>query len=256
LILLKKFKKYIPSFRHKTDIKIYDNSFDKLKHKIWHTKIFTKNFIKRKKVLYSNFLYNIHLTSSSILTLLTKKFVYKMKPYKKIIVCETLEGISYNLPGIENVNPGKIMYPFNKFKYVYKVFFLTGFLIFLYKLPINSICSNVTNLLNSKITYSKSSGTYCKFRKNKKSKKKLLLIVLPSTQEMFLTKTAKVYVGKNQNFKTNELVEGKWGSGFSLKKKINVRGVAMNPVDHPNGGRAKTVQPERSPWNWVAKKKK
>jgi ribosomal protein L2 len=32
--------------------------------------------------------------------------------------------------------------------------------------------------------------------------------------------------------------------------------VAMNPVDHPNGGRAKTVQPERSPWNWVAKKTK
>jgi ribosomal protein L2 len=30
----------------------------------------------------------------------------------------------------------------------------------------------------------------------------------------------------------------------------------MNPVDHPNGGRTKTVQPERSPWNWVAKQKK
>jgi ribosomal protein L2 len=30
----------------------------------------------------------------------------------------------------------------------------------------------------------------------------------------------------------------------------------MNPVDHPNGGRAKTVQPEKSPWNWVAKHKK
>lgn len=29
----------------------------------------------------------------------------------------------------------------------------------------------------------------------------------------------------------------------------------MNPIDHPNGGRAKTVQPEKSPWNWIAKKK-
>jgi len=30
----------------------------------------------------------------------------------------------------------------------------------------------------------------------------------------------------------------------------------MNPVDHPNGGRTKTVQPEKSPWSWVAKQKK
>jgi ribosomal protein L2 len=27
----------------------------------------------------------------------------------------------------------------------------------------------------------------------------------------------------------------------------------MNPVDHPHGGRAKTVQPEVSPWGWIAK---
>jgi ribosomal protein L2 len=30
----------------------------------------------------------------------------------------------------------------------------------------------------------------------------------------------------------------------------------MNPVDHPNGGRTKSVQPEKSPWSWIAKKKK
>jgi large subunit ribosomal protein L2 len=28
--------------------------------------------------------------------------------------------------------------------------------------------------------------------------------------------------------------------------KPRVRGVAMNPVDHPNGGRTKTNQPEKS----------
>ena len=66
----------------------------------------------------------------------------------------------------------------------------------------------------------------------------------------------KVYIGKNTNFRITELTEGKWGFGFYKTKKIKVRGVAMNPVDHPNGGRTKTVQPEKSPWNWVAKKKK
>lgn len=40
------------------------------------------------------------------------------------------------------------------------------------------------------------------------------------------------------------------------KKKITVRGVAKNPVDHPNGGRTKAKQPELSPWGWIAKRNK
>jgi large subunit ribosomal protein L2 len=126
----------------------------------------------------------------------------------------------------------------------------------LWKLPVNSFLCNVSNSLNTKLSFAKSSGTYCKKKKIKKNKKKLILLDLPSKKEILLPKNTKVYVGKNNNFKVNELTEGKWGNSFSLKKKINVRGVAMNPVDHPNGGRAKSVQPERSPWNWVAKKKK
>ncbi len=30
----------------------------------------------------------------------------------------------------------------------------------------------------------------------------------------------------------------------------------MNPVDHPNGGRTKAKQPEKTPWGWVAKNSK
>jgi len=36
-------------------------------------------------------------------------------------------------------------------------------------------------------------------------------------------------------------------------RKSMVRGVAMNPVDHPHGGRTKTNSPEVSIWGWVAK---
>lgn len=32
-----------------------------------------------------------------------------------------------------------------------------------------------------------------------------------------------------------------------------VRGIARNPVDHPNGGRSNSPSPSRSPWGWVAK---
>ena len=36
----------------------------------------------------------------------------------------------------------------------------------------------------------------------------------------------------------------------------NVRGVAMNPVDNPHGGRTKTNSPELTPWGKIAKKNK
>jgi ribosomal protein L2 len=107
--------------------------------------------------------------------------------------------------------------------------------------------SNVSNNAGNKITYAKSSGSFCKIKKTKKTKKKLVTVVLPSKQDIFLNKFSKVYIGKNIDFKIPELIEGKYGFGFHKNKKISVRGVAMNPVDHPNGGRTKSVQPERSP---------
>lgn len=60
-------------------------------------------------------------------------------------------------------------------------------------------------------------------------------------------------VGRNNNIYHKYLVYGgyKWSS--YLGKKSLVRGVAMNPVDHPHGGRTKTNKPEVSPWRWVTK---
>jgi ribosomal protein L2 len=44
---------------------------------------------------------------------------------------------------------------------------------------------------------------------------------------------------------------------FSIKKKYQTtRGVAKNPVDHPNGGRSKIKQPFLNPWGRVAKNNK
>ena len=256
MILLKKFSKIIPSYRHRTDIHIFDNSFYNFNYPIYHKKIHTINLIKRKKSLFKSFYFSLNVNFQKNLSLITKNYTYVFKPYKKIIICQTLTGENYFYPGIENLNIGKIILPQCDFLSYPTKFLSKGFFTYLWKLPINTICCNITNLNNTKLTYAKAGGTYGKLKKNKKNKKKLLLVELPSKQELLLTKNSKAYVGQNQNFKVNELIEGKWGNSFSKKKKISVRGVAMNPVDHPNGGRTKTVQPERSPWNWVAKQKK
>ena len=36
-------------------------------------------------------------------------------------------------------------------------------------------------------------------------------------------------------------------------RRPKVRGVAMNPVDHPHGGRTKSIRLQKSPWGWNTK---
>ena len=53
--------------------------------------------------------------------------------------------------------------------------------------------------------------------------------------------------------KKKKLIVKQKATYIGRKTKPVVRGVAMNPVDHPHGGRTKTNQPEVSKWGWVAK---
>ena len=49
---------------------------------------------------------------------------------------------------------------------------------------------------------------------------------------------------------------GKAGKNWALGKKPVVRGVAMNPCDHPHGGGEGKKSPpsaQKSPWGWLTK---
>jgi large subunit ribosomal protein L2 len=48
-------------------------------------------------------------------------------------------------------------------------------------------------------------------------------------------------------------LNGKAGYWRSFGLKSLVRGVAMNPVDHPHGGRTKSVKYPRTPWGKTTK---
>lgn len=158
------------------------------------------------------------------------------------------------IPGTENLLPGTILYNLSKDVNFKKIWY-SGSQITLDLLPYYIFVNFLTNNNNNKWTFVKSSGTFGIKLKAKKTVK-LILIKLPSGFVYFFNKTTKCFIGKNHNFLVNKFVEGKWGFSLHKKKPINVRGVAMNPVDHPNGGRTKAKQPEKSPWGWIAKNKK
>lgn len=252
-MIVKTKKKYTPSLRWHKSLRFFNNSFF-FNINIGKKKKF--NNIKHKKLFYKSNSLFINLSIFKYYIFITKKHIFKTKPYKKYSQIESLSGFSVVVPGIQNLNIGKILYNTSLIPNTWKNITFSGFIVFLKNIPINVYFSNILDIKNIKITYVKSSGTYCKMKRIKKSKKKLLPIQLPSGTFKYLTKITKSYIGKNQNFNINSLNEGKFGFSFSKTKKISVRGVAMNPVDHPNGGRTKTVQPERSPWNWIAKRKK
>lgn len=247
MIIKKQYLKKIPSFRHKTDIRLFDNIFFFNKNYKKKKYLFNKNLIKRRKNLNKFKSFNIFSNVFRYTSFIIKTLMYNTKPYKKFFLIEDIFKNKYTLPGIEKLNVGNIYHPIKIFSQTYKKFLFKGLPIYLEHIPYNINFSNITNFITKKITFAKAAGTFCKIKKLHKNKKKLILIELPSKKQIYLIKKSIAYIGKNQNYFINKLIDGKFGFTHYNFKKIAVRGVAMNPIDHPNGGRAKTVQPEKSP---------
>lgn len=116
----------------------------------------------------------------------------------------------------------------------------------------NVVCDVV---LDTKKLLSVSRGTYCSViaRDNIFNTTTLLL---PSGSKKIISSHSLCSFGRIANDKAFREIVGKAGVNRKLGFKPSVRGVAMNPVDHPHGGRTKTNSPERSPWGWVTKNNK
>lgn len=101
------------------------------------------------------------------------------------------------------------------------------------KMPVGSILHNVSSKLNTKSTISRSAGAFSQliektsnFCKIKLSSKKTITLPI----NCFATMGT---VSNEFSLLTNL---GKAGRNRWLNKRPTVRGVAMNPVDHPHGG--------------------
>ena len=247
--MLQKKKYTTPTTRFASVINLVDNNWEKKKKLIKK-----KNLKLHKKIFYKNTNYGVSNNWKLNFGAIVLSHLYNKKPYQLIFTAKSVFNQNLTIPGIENLIAGKIIYNFT-LDFEGKNFYFLGSQIILEKLPYYIFLSFLTNNLNNKWTYAKSSGTFGLKVKGKKTVK-LIIIKLPSEKIYYFKKTTKCFIGKNYNFFNNKFVEGKWGFTIHKKKKISVRGVAMNPVDHPNGGRTKAKQPEKSPWGWIAKHKK
>ena len=100
--------------------------------------------------------------------------------------------------------------------------------------------------------YAKSAGTFCQLI-DFNEKKKLYLIELPTKKRLWISGNCSCIIGRNSNIRVKKIITGKAGLNRLQGIRPTVRGVAMNPVDHPHGGRTKTNKPEVTPWGKIAK---
>ncbi len=91
-----------------------------------------------------------------------------------------------------------------------------------------------------------SSGVYVQVL-NIFSETNKVLVTLPSGNKKFFYGYSVCTLGRVSNIFKNRTISGKAGVNVLLGHRPTVRGNAMNPVDHPHGGRTKTSQPELSP---------
>jgi len=108
-----------------------------------------------------------------------------------------------------------------------------GHSISLSKLPIGSIIHNISIKIKKKATLNRSAGTFAKIIKKTSKNAK---IKLNSGKHKLISLNCFVTLGTVSNelfFFSKKVKAGKcrW-----LNKRPKVRGVAMNPIDHPHGG--------------------
>lgn len=108
-----------------------------------------------------------------------------------------------------------------------------GHTLTLLKIPVGSFIHNISLKENQKAQLSRSAGTSSQLIEKTA---KYCRIVLSSGQHKFLSTTCHATIGTVSNEFSFFKIIGKAGRNRWLNKRPTVRGVAMNPIDHPHGG--------------------
>jgi len=123
----------------------------------------------------------------------------------------------------------------------------------LHKIPLGTFVHNVEFTLGRGGQLAKSAGSYAQIVAKDGS---YVHVKMPSGDVHLILRGCYATIGQVGNVESNAINIGKAGRNRWLGRRPKVRGVVMNPVDHPmGGGEAKTSGGghPRSPWGVLAK---
>lgn len=119
-------------------------------------------------------------------------------------------------------------------------------------MPVGSIINSISLGKNKKIAYIKSAGCQGQVVR---IDKKTANVKLSTGAIVVISNEAIANVGTVSNDQHELIVYGKAGKKRLLNRRPIVRGIAMNPVDHPHGGRTNAGRLPCSPWGILTKGK-
>jgi large subunit ribosomal protein L2 len=120
-------------------------------------------------------------------------------------------------------------------------------------IPTGSLVHSLTNSYNNnKTCYARSAGTFCQLLQKGIQRHK---VRLPSGNIITVVDNAYATLGVVSNLQQNSVIIGKAGKNRLKGIRPSVRGIAMNPVDHPHGGRTNGGRPSVTPWGIPTKGK-
>ena len=119
-------------------------------------------------------------------------------------------------------------------------------------IPTGSIVHSISPKGLNKTVFARAAGTYCQIIQKGKDYSK---IRLPSGAIFSLSNDSYATLGLISNSQSNLTYLGKAGKNRLRGIRPTVRGIAMNPVDHPHGGRTNGGRPSVTPWGIPTKGK-
>jgi large subunit ribosomal protein L2 len=127
-----------------------------------------------------------------------------------------------------------------------------GYKSYLKSFPVGSLVNNITLKNEFKSKYIKSAGTFGQIIQSTPTYVK---VKMPSSKIICFQNILQneASLGIISNIKNNLISIGKAGRNRNLGVRPSVRGIAMNPVDHPHGGRTNGGRVSVSPWGIISK---
>jgi large subunit ribosomal protein L2 len=108
-----------------------------------------------------------------------------------------------------------------------------GNAMYLSDIPLGTVIHNIELYPSKGASIARSAGAYAQLNARDG---KYAIIKLPSGETRMILVTCMAVIGSVSNSEHNLQVSGKAGRSRWLGRRPRVRGVVMNPVDHPMGG--------------------
>ena len=122
----------------------------------------------------------------------------------------------------------------------------------IYLAPLFKKVSNLELLPGKGMQYARSEGSFATITRLN-AQTHTAMVKLPSGVRKLFSSYSILLLGPSALKLKRKLSNTRSGYWRSYGVKSQVRGVAMNPVDHPHGGRTKSIKYPRTPWGKTTK---